>query len=195
MFSKKLLNRHKTEIDRSVFHKALAQNAGSLLDKLDIRLTCRAFLSKYYRIPMASTPLLSIVLFLLAAIVGAAGQFLYKSGADLATSGLLSFLFNTRIVLGIVCYIAVMVLFVAAFKRGGSLTVLYPVYASTFIWAAIIARIAYGTPILPIHMLGWLLLIGGMFLMGWSAPSNADGTTESSRVKPIQALGDGRHGS
>ena len=59
-----------------------------------------------------------------------------------------------------------MVLFVAAFKRGGSLSVLYPVYASTFIWAALIGMLAYGVPIKPINIAGMGFLIAGMYLMG-----------------------------
>jgi multidrug transporter EmrE-like cation transporter len=59
-----------------------------------------------------------------------------------------------------------MVLFVGAFKRGGSLTVLYPVYASTFIWAAIIAWCVYNTPIRAVNVAGMLLLVLGMYLMG-----------------------------
>jgi drug/metabolite transporter (DMT)-like permease len=59
-----------------------------------------------------------------------------------------------------------MVLFVAAFKRGGSMTVLYPLYASTFIWAAVIGLLAYGTPIKPVHVAGMALLVAGMYLMG-----------------------------
>jgi multidrug transporter EmrE-like cation transporter len=59
-----------------------------------------------------------------------------------------------------------MCLFVAAFKRGGDLSVLYPVYASTFIWAAIISLMAYGTPIKTVNVAGMVLLIAGMFLMG-----------------------------
>lgn len=43
---------------------------------------------------------------------------------------------------------------------------LYPVYASTFIWAALIGLLAYGTPIRSIHILGMALLIAGMWLMG-----------------------------
>lgn len=35
-----------------------------------------------------------------------------------------------------------MVLFVAAFKKGGELSVLYPIYATTFIWAALIGLFA-----------------------------------------------------
>ena len=111
------------------------------------------------------TPPISIVFFLLAAILGAAGQFLYKSGAARTTGSVLSYL-NPRILGGVACYIAVMVLFVAAFKRGGSLTVLYPIYASTFVWAALIALATDGTPIKPVHIAGMLLLIAGMCLMG-----------------------------
>lgn len=105
-------------------------------------------------------------MFLAAAIAGAVGQFLYKSGADRATGSLASYLLNTRLIGGIACYICVMVLFVAAFKRGGALTVLYPLYASTFIWSAIIALYVYGTPIKSVNVLGMLLLVAGMYFMG-----------------------------
>lgn len=112
------------------------------------------------------TPVSSVLLFLLAALLGAVGQFLYKSGADRATGGLMTFLANGRILAGVVCYTAVMVLFVVAFKRGGSLSVLYPVYASTFIWGALISMFAYGTVIRPVHVFGMMLLVGGMYFMG-----------------------------
>ena len=111
------------------------------------------------------TPILSIILFAVAAILGAAGQFLYKSGAERITDSPWSFL-NLRLLSGCACYVGVMVLFVAAFKRGGQLTVLYPIYASTFIWAAIISLSAYGTPIKPVNIAGMALLVAGMFLMG-----------------------------
>jgi len=79
------------------------------------------------------TPALSMFLFLLAALFGAFGQFLYKSGAERAGGSILSYLANGRIIGGVACYVAVMALFVAAFKRGGALTTLYPIYATTFI--------------------------------------------------------------
>lgn len=113
-----------------------------------------------------ATPLASILMFLAAAAIGALGQFLYKSGAEKATQGWPSYLFNWRLMGGGACYVAVMVLFVAAFKKGGSLTVLYPLYATTFIWAAIIALSAHGVPIKAINVVGMLLLIAGMYLMG-----------------------------
>lgn len=112
------------------------------------------------------TPMSSILMFVIAAMLGAIGQYLYKSGADAAGNTLGSYIFNMRIVLGVVCYVGVMVLFVAAFRGGGSLTVLYPVYASTFVWAAVIALIAYHTPIKPVNVAGMVLLVGGMYCMG-----------------------------
>ena len=42
----------------------------------------------------------------------------------------------------------------------------YPVYASTFIFAAIIAFYAYAEPIKPVNIAGMLVLVLGMFLMG-----------------------------
>lgn len=113
-----------------------------------------------------TTPAVSIVMFLAAALLGALGQYLYKSGADAAGGTVVSYVANPRLLGGVVCYVAVMVLFVAAFKKGGALTVLYPIYATTFIWAALLALYVYGTPIKPINISGMALLVGGMYLMG-----------------------------
>jgi multidrug transporter EmrE-like cation transporter len=114
-------------------------------------------------------PWISVVVFLAASLLGAAGQFLYKAGTDRAVAaggGLLSFVANGRILAGVVCYVLVMVCFVAGFRAGGSPTVLYPVYASTFLWAALIGRALNGTPITPVHMVGMVLIIAGVSLMG-----------------------------
>ena len=49
-----------------------------------------------------------------AALFGAVGQYLYKSGAEAAEGTFMSFVVNPRILGGVVCYIAVMVLFAPA---------------------------------------------------------------------------------
>jgi uncharacterized membrane protein len=113
-----------------------------------------------------TTPVISIVFFIVAAFLGALGQYLYKSGADLAGGGIASYLLNWRLLAGVACYVAVMTLFVAAFRKGGSLTVLYPIYASTFIWAAFMAFLFQAIPIRPVNVAGIGLLVIGMFLMG-----------------------------
>lgn len=108
----------------------------------------------------------AVWMFLLAAFLGALGQFLYKPGAERVGASVSSYLLNMRLLGGVVCYVAVMVLFVAAFGKGGALSVLYPIYATTFIWAALIAWMVYATPIRPINVCGMALLVAGMYLMG-----------------------------
>ena len=112
------------------------------------------------------TPLISIVCFLAAALLGAAGQYLYKTGADANDGGLAGYILSWRILLGAVCYTAVMVLFVVGFKQGGRINVLYPLYATTFIWAALISKFAFNTPITAVNTAGMGLLVVGMSLMG-----------------------------
>ena len=55
------------------------------------------------------TPPLSIFLFLLAAFLGALGQFLYQSGAERATGGLPGYLLNARLLGGVACYVALLI--------------------------------------------------------------------------------------
>lgn len=111
------------------------------------------------------TPFRSIALFLLAAMIGALGQYLYREGARMPMPDMLAWLTNWRILLGMACYIAVMVLFLAGFRNGGEMTVLYPMYASTFIWALLIGRFLLGEPVGPGRILGVGVIVLGMFLI------------------------------
>ena len=113
-----------------------------------------------------STHPLSILMILGASLCGATGSVLYKIGASTGGNTPAAYLTNPRILGGVACYTAVMVLFVAAFRKGGALTVLYPVYATTFIFAAVISLAAFGTPIRPVNLAGMSLLVCGIYLMG-----------------------------
>lgn len=114
---------------------------------------------------MFAAPLSSILFFLLASALGALGQYLYKAAAD-DSSSIQSALLSWSGLGGVICYIAVMVLFMAAFKRGGSVAVLYPIYASTFVWAMLIAHYRLGDSIRWPNVLGVVLLALGIFLIG-----------------------------
>jgi hypothetical protein len=106
---------------------------------------------------------------MLASFLGAAGQFLDKAGTDRAVAvggGLYAFLIDPRIFAGVIAYVLVMVCFVMAFRKGGEPTLLYPIYASTFIWAAMIGLVMYHVPIRSIHVVGMILIAVGTSLMG-----------------------------
>lgn len=113
---------------------------------------------------MASIGFKPILLFLVAAFLGAFGQYLYKTGAETSSGGLLSWLTNYRLISGALCYITIMILFILAFKIGGSLTILYPVYATTFIWALLIGVFLLKEVLTIGKVLGILLIIAGIFL-------------------------------
>ena len=113
-----------------------------------------------------NTPAISVVLFLVASLFGALGQYLYKSGAEAVKGGFVQYLTNWRILSGVMCYILVMLLFVVAYKKGGAMSVLYPIYATTFVWGALIAMIVYGEPIKLINIGGMAFLFLGMYMMG-----------------------------
>ncbi len=115
---------------------------------------------------MQNTPLVSIVCVLVASVLGAGGQYLFKAGTDRMSGGPMSFLYSPWVWVGMLCYIAVMFFFTYAFKKGGTVTVLYPIYASTFIWSAVMGWMINQQPIRAVHVLGMLLLIVGMYLMG-----------------------------
>lgn len=115
---------------------------------------------------MTHTSPWAMAIFLVAALIGAIGQYLYKAGADAATGTIASYLLNLKLWLGVVCYVAVMVLFVAGFRAGGSIATLYPLYATTFIWAQLIATRTEGVPITATNVLGMVVLVAGMYLMG-----------------------------
>lgn len=116
---------------------------------------------------LTKTPFISISCVLVASILGAIGQFLFQYGANKGKGGIAGFFTNPYILMGMAGYIAVMILFSYAFRLGGTVKVLYPVYASTFIWAAIIALVRYNQEIHPIHFVGMLLLIAGIICMSW----------------------------
>ncbi len=114
---------------------------------------------------MRNAPL-AIAYFLLASVLGAVGQFFYKSGADCAGGSLRSYLANPWIALGAGCYIAVMILFVSAFRQYSCPSALYPIYATTFVWAVLIEHAFYGRSIVPANVAGMILLFLGMYFIG-----------------------------
>jgi multidrug transporter EmrE-like cation transporter len=115
---------------------------------------------------MLNTPPSSIACVVVAAALGAVGQYLFKTGASRATGGFVSLLLTPWVLAAMACYLAVMGFFSYAFRQGGTVTVLYPIYATTFIWAAVIGLVLYQQPIRLIHVVGMALLVAGMYCMG-----------------------------
>lgn len=93
-----------------------------------------------------------VLLNLVAAGVGAFGQFFYKRGSQrLSTVPLWR---NLDLAIGCLLFCGVMVLFVAAYRMGGKMSVVYPFYSTTFIWSTAIAVYLAGEPVSPVQWAG-----------------------------------------
>lgn len=115
-----------------------------------------------------SSQWIPILLNLLAAIFGALGQYFYKLGGK--NLGQIPIFKNGPIFLGMILFCVVMVLFVWAFRLGGRLSVVYPVYATTFIWGTLLAIVVEKEPYSMLQMLGVGIVIAGVSLVAIAAP-------------------------
>jgi len=116
---------------------------------------------------LLNTPPLAIGSVLIASLLGGIAPFLFEHGSKQLQGRIMDFVLNPYIIAGMTTYLAVMVFFTYAFRLGGSVKVLYPIYATTFIWAAVFAFFRHGSPIEPIHMAGMALLMAGIVCMSW----------------------------
>ena len=106
-----------------------------------------------------NSQLLPLIVFQVAAFAGAAGQMLYKVGANGGGRG------RVLLAAGTALYIGVTVLFLVAYRMGGEVSVLYPTYGATFVWGAVLARRCFGEPLTAIKLTGTSLVIGGICLV------------------------------
>ncbi|NCN39740.1 hypothetical protein GW916_00680 [bacterium] len=108
-----------------------------------------------------------ILCYLAAGILGAIGQYFYKMGAS--SLGQVALLKNYNLFIGAAAFCGVMVLFVLGFKWGGRLSVVYPFYATTFIWGALIAHYFEKEHISTMMIAGILLICVGVAFVGAGA--------------------------
>lgn len=109
--------------------------------------------------------LIPLAIFQLAALVGAAGQLFYKRGAERTKLPGRRAAALANILVGMVLYIAVTLLFVAAYRLGGAVSVLYPSYAATFVWGLVLACFFSGERLTTYKLLGTGCVIGGICLV------------------------------
>lgn len=112
-----------------------------------------------------ATQLWSIILVITAAFLGSLGPVFLKKGSAYVTKDIKSIIFNWRIFIGLCFYGMGTVLFIPALK-GGELTVLYPLIATTYIWVSM-----WSVYLLKERMNKWkwagiILIIIGVGLIG-----------------------------
>jgi drug/metabolite transporter (DMT)-like permease len=108
-----------------------------------------------------------ILLTLIAAVSGAGAQFFYKRAALKFTET--PIWSNGSLFAGLLLFTLVLVLFIAAFRMGGRLFVIYPVYATTYIWVGLIGVFIDHEAWSWLQLAGVGTIIAGVALIGAGA--------------------------
>ena len=104
----------------------------------------------------------------LCALMGSAGQWLFKRGSASVDAHLMSWLTNGNVIGGMALYGLSAVLFIFALKHG-RLSILYPVIATSYIWVTLISAQALGEAVSVSKWGGIALILGGVILIAGDA--------------------------
>lgn len=111
-----------------------------------------------------TTPLWTIALVLIVALLAALGQLLFKWGAATVSFDFWSWLLNWQLILGLALHAVGFIMLVIALKHG-NLSILYPIVATSYIWVALLSVRFLGEPFSVAQWVGVALIIGGIGLI------------------------------
>lgn len=103
----------------------------------------------------------------LCALLGSSGQLLFKLGSESVVLSLGSWITNLEVMGGMALYGVSAILFIVALKHG-SLSVLYPVIATSYVWVAVVSNRVLGEPMSLLKWGGIALILLGITLIARS---------------------------
>ena len=110
-----------------------------------------------------ATKLWAIILVIFMTALTSAAQLLYKAGIASFPQYI-----DWRIIAGIFIYAIGAVILLFAFK-GGEVSVLYPIIATSFVWVAIFSWVLFGESVHLLKICGIFLIIVGITILGFSS--------------------------
>ena len=107
----------------------------------------------------------AIALMAITTIFTSVAQVLYKTGADKLSFDILAIITNLPIIAGLMLYAMGAVLMIIAL-RGGELSVLYPIIATSYIWVGIMSFFFFNEALNVVRWLGIFAIFFGVFFIG-----------------------------
>ena len=96
------------------------------------------------------------------------GQILYKKGADALEFTIPGMLHNAPLLVGLVVYAVAGILIIISF-RGGEVSVLYPIIATSYIWVSFLSMYFLGESMNTWKWAGVITIVGGMAMIGYGS--------------------------
>jgi len=108
---------------------------------------------------------IAIFLIIFSTLITASGQFFLKKGADNLQYEIMKIVSNYLLIIGLVLYAIGAVILIFALKNG-ELSVLYPIYSTSFVWVILISYFFLNEIINIWKIAGIILIIGGVSFIG-----------------------------
>ena len=112
-----------------------------------------------------ATKLSSAILVFLCTLLVSVAQVFYKTGANALEFSLIKIITNYNIIIGIAIYaVGAIILLIAL--RGGELSVLYPIIATSYIWVTLLSIYFFNEVMNFYKFAGIAAIISGIILIG-----------------------------
>ena len=121
-----------------------------------------------------ATKLWAALLVLFTTLLTSSAQLLWKKGSATLTFDISSIIINYYILGGILLYIIGGTLIILAF-RGGEVSVLYPIIATSYIWVSFLSVKFLGEIMNNFKWIGIASIIAGIVLIGYGSKDTVPG--------------------
>ncbi len=125
-----------------------------------------------------ATKLWAMGIILFSTFLTSTAQLFYKFAVEKLSFNILSIITNVNLLVGMALYIVGGILLIISF-RGGEVSVLYPIYATSYIWVSFLSIYFLGEAMNIFKGLGVFVIIAGIVLIGYGS-KKAD--VESARI-------------
>lgn len=110
---------------------------------------------------------LAIILIIFSTFLNTIAQILYKFGANNSKFNLIELITNYSIILGILIYGISATIFIVSLKYG-ELSVLYPIFATGYIWVTISSIYFFNEQFNLLKILGIIIIIIGISIISFN---------------------------
>jgi len=121
-----------------------------------------------------ATKLWAALLVLFTTLLTSSAQILWKKGSADLTFNIVSILTNYYFMGGVLIYLVAGALLIISF-RGGEVSVLYPIIATSYVWVSFLSVKFLGELMNSFKWAGVISIIGGIALIGYGSKEHAPG--------------------